>query len=506
MEIVREMISQPRLRSLIEAVLLEGFKDDQRYLVEKYPAHGVELSKLQTKWITWLTERFGARPTRSEPDDVTFEKALEAIRSYAPRDAAMGDKYRTNDWWRKKVDDAFPDKEWSSPADSTNMTASDMLELVKLSSMKKPRIEVDRSQGVERHEIGRAGPWKIYEAPDRESSCNIIGLKPGTDTPRADVCIARTDSSNLFYNYAADYTLFTVMRGDNPTAPEDILIFGYKDDGTPDFNANPMNNPTVDGDNDALKPSRVARILGEHHDEIMSIMGNHVLSRSGPSPARQKIESAARNISDYNDVLRGISQSEALSLKQAIAARSGISQEVQARLLTDTNKLVRQQLASNRDISQETMMQLAKDPDHVVKGFVISNPNTSREVLDFIARSDTDSMTLRQVARNRRTSPETLAAFIGHPDEGVRIRAAGNEKTPLEALKKAARRKEVEIRRAVAQNRSADEEILRYLADDPSEIVRNEVIMNRNTPRELSQQIRDGGSMANLRRLIRRMV
>lgn len=494
------MIPRHQLRYLIESYLLEGVKQDQRDLIEKYPAHAADLGRMQNKQIMWLADRFlGDSPKES----ATFEKSIEVIKNYNP--AAVGDKYQKLERWREMVDRAFPNKRWNSPSDIMNMTVNDMLEVTRLSKIKKQRFEVDRTQGVGQHMIAQVGPWKIYEAPDRESSCNIIGLKPGTDEPRADVCIARTDASNLFYNYASDYTIFTVMRGENP-AETDILIFGYNDDGTPEFNADRRRNPTVDGKNDALTPERVVRDLGEYHDEIMSIMSNHVLSRSEPSPARQKINAAARNIQDYNDVLRGISRAEALSLKQAIASRAGISPEVEARLLPDPNNEVRQHLAANSDISQQAMMQLAQDPDHTVKSYIIANPNVSDEVLDFVARNETDPTTLAHVARKRRTSPATLTMLIGHPDEGVRISAAGNPKAPVDALMRAARRGTPEIRRAVAQNASADEEILRYLADDPEESVRNAVIMNHNTPSEVVQQIRSGGGMASLRRLIRRMI
>jgi len=489
---------------LVEAVILEGFKDDQRYLTEKYPEHAQDLESLPPKWISWLTARFGERPKTEEIHP--FEDAIVTIKSFSKRDAAMGERYRTNDWWRGTVDTAFPDKEWSSPADPMSMTVSDMLELVRLSKLKKPRIEVDRSQNIKKYEIASAGPWKIYEAHDRESSCNIIGLKPGTDEPRANICIAKTDASNLFYKYASEYALFTVVRGDDPTAIEDILVIGFKDDGTPEFTANPLSNPTVAGDNHPLTPRRLHRILGEHHDEIMSIMSNHVLSRSGPSPARQKIDLAARNINDFNDVLRGISKAEALSLKQAIAAKDGISPEIGEILLSSTDDSVRQMLAANRSISHDMMMNLANDPSLMVKNFLVSNKSVTADVLDFIAENDDEDTILMQVAKNVKTSPETLGKLIRNPDEGVRVWAAANKNTPSKSLWHAARRETPQVRRAVAQNKVGDIKLLRYLADDPDWEVRKAVSENWNTPDDLVKQIKAGGLTASLRQLVRRMV
>ena len=48
--------------SAIDEILLEGFKDDQRYLIEKYPDHAADLQELQPKWIDWLIDRFGESP------------------------------------------------------------------------------------------------------------------------------------------------------------------------------------------------------------------------------------------------------------------------------------------------------------------------------------------------------------------------------------------------------------------------------------------------------------
>ena len=505
MEILSDMISRRQLHLLIESIILESLKQDQRYLVEKFPAHAAELSKLQSKWVTWLTDRFGESPTHPEPEGVTFERALEAIRSYAPRDAAMGEKYRTNDWWRGKVDAAFPNKEWSSPADPMRMTVVDMLKLVELSKLKKPRFEVDENQDIQGDRIGKVGPWNIWEASSRENSCSIIGVKPGTNEPKADICIAKTDSSNLFYNYAADYSLFTIMR-DDPTEPEDILVIGFKDDGTPEFTANRMKNPTVDGDNNALDSHRLRRILGEHYDEIISTMSNRVLSRSGPSPARQKIDSAARNVKDFNDVLRGISKSESLALKQAIATRGGMSPKVEEILLSDNDVLVRQLLAANRSISSNAMMKLVQDPELSVRSSVVSNGTAPSDVLDLVVSAKDDPTILMQVARNANTSPETLSKLIQNPDEGVRVWAAMNRRSPLKSLWAAAKRGTPHVRRAVAQNKVGDVDLLRYLADDPDEKVRRAVLENWSTPEDLAKQIKAGGSMASLRQLIRRMM
>lgn len=49
-------INHRQLRALVESVLLEGFKDDQRYLIEKYPDRAQDLSRLQPSDIQQLLQ------------------------------------------------------------------------------------------------------------------------------------------------------------------------------------------------------------------------------------------------------------------------------------------------------------------------------------------------------------------------------------------------------------------------------------------------------------------
>jgi hypothetical protein len=83
-------LSRSKLHLLVERVLLEGFKDDQRYLAEKHPDHAQDLESLPPKWISWLTARFGERPKTEEIHP--FEDAIVTIKSFSNRDVANGEK------------------------------------------------------------------------------------------------------------------------------------------------------------------------------------------------------------------------------------------------------------------------------------------------------------------------------------------------------------------------------------------------------------------------------
>jgi hypothetical protein len=142
----------------------------------------------------------------------------------------------------------------------------------------------------------------------------------------------------------------------------------------------------------------------------------------------------------------------------------------------------------------------------MVKNFLVSNKSVTADVLDFIAENDDEDTILMQVAKNVKTSPETLGKLIRNPDEGVRVWAAANKNTPSKSLWHAARRETPQVRRAVAQNKVGDIKLLRYLADDPDWEVRKAVSENWNTPDDLVKQIKAGGLTASLRQLVRRMV
>ena len=100
------ILNRARLRVLVESVLLEGFKDDQRYLVEKYPDRARDLSSLQPKWIAWLTARFGESPRIEETHPL--EDTIVTVLNFSRKDAAIGEKYRSNEQFRTAIDSQFP--------------------------------------------------------------------------------------------------------------------------------------------------------------------------------------------------------------------------------------------------------------------------------------------------------------------------------------------------------------------------------------------------------------
>ena len=527
MGILRKMISKPYLRALVESILLESYKIDQRFLVEKYPKHAAELSKLQPKWIAWLAARFGKNPTSSE--SATFEKALEAIKSYSTLDSAMGEKYRTNDWWRGQVDAAFPDRGWSSPSDPTNMTVVDMLGLVKLSKLKKPRIEVDRSQSFSGDLIGKVGPWEIFEPSSRENSCNIVGVNKETGKPNTDWCTARTDASNLFYNYVALYSMFTLIHQGNVPTRKKWVSIALNDDGAVEYEGVPGEHPTVDGENDPMNEVGLRRMLGADFDGVIEVLRERVGAHGGVSPAREKIRDAARDAQGFNHIMQGISKTEAASLKQQVAKVPGISSDIAQLLADDPEWRVRHMLAQNKDIPVDIIEKLSRDENIDVRQRIAKNEATPPEILTRLTK---DKEVVQYVVMNPHAPPETLASLadvsffdrvLGRTDRDLLKAIGKNPSTPVKTLQNLAKNSDYYIRLGVAQNRASPASLIRQLANDENPSVRTSVAYNKSTDisivRELAndkdgsvaltarEELRKRGmSESRLRNLIRRMI
>ena len=455
--------------------------------------------------------------------------ALDAIIKYEPRSADIGKKFMTNEYFRGLIETEFPDRSWTSPADTTTMSAAEMLRVIELSNQKKPRVEVDRSQSVEGDKIGRVGPWEIYEASSRENSCNIVGLNKESGKPNTDWCTVRTDASNLFYNYVAQYNLFTLVhQGDVPTRQKWISI-AMNDDGTVEYEGTPGEQPTVNGTNDAMDEGGLRRMLGADFDGVTETLRERVKSHGGVSLARAKIRDAARDVQGFNYIMQGISKTEAASLKQQVAKVPGISSDIAQLLADDPEWQVRHMLAQNKDVPADVIDKLSRDENVEVRQRIAKNEATPPETLTRLTK---DKEVVQDAVMNPRVPPETLASLadvsfldrmLNRTDRDLLKAVGKNPSTPVQTLQKLAKNSDYYIRLGVAQNNAAPASLLRQLANDDDSSVRTSVAYNKSTDisivRELAND-RDGGvamiarevlrkrdlSESNLRRLIRQML
>jgi pentose-5-phosphate-3-epimerase len=481
-------LTRSKLRSLVESVLLEGFKDDQRYLTEKYPDHAQDLESLPPKWIGWLTARFGERPKTEEIHP--FEDAIVTIKNFSKRDAAIGEKYKASAQFKEAVDAQFPpsDRSWSSPTDVTQMTVDEMELILGLSERKKQRFEVDEAEDVEGDRVGKVGPWNLWMPTTRENSCRIAGYDPITRDPKTVWCTARTAGSNLFYNYVgrpgAEMTLFYVIK-DNPTQVLDWLSVGFVN-GEPVLKGED-GGVSVDRSNSGLTDQRLKAALGPDHDEIMEVLTEKNESLGGAHPARSKIGAAAKSLKDLNYLIKSLSKDEAADIIGMVIKEPNISPEVLAFLSSDKDVKVRRVVASNASTPAEALQALARDLDSEIRMGLVSNPSTPAKTLqELVDNNKNDIKILRKVASNPSTPAEALQALARDEDDNTRIGVANNPSTPAETLQELGSDPDdlLDVRIGVAKNPSTPAETLRALGSNKNIRVLGGIAKNPSTPAE----------------------
>jgi hypothetical protein len=508
-------LTRSKLRLLVERALLEGFKDDQRYLAEKHPDHAQDLESLPPKWIGWLTARFGERPKTEEIHP--FEDAIVTIKSFSKRDAAIGEKYKASAQFKEAVDTAFPpsDRAWSSPADPMQMTVDEIELILGLSERKKQRFGIDESEDIEGDRIGKVGPWNLWMPTTRENSCRIAGYDPVTRDPKTTWCTARTAGSNLFYHYVGQpeskITLFYVIK-DDPKAVTDRLAIGFLDGKI--VMDSQHGGLSVDSSNKGLNIPRIKKIFDSYFDEILQVLTKKSASINGKHPAAEKVREAANDTEAFKRILHGLSTEEAGEIKIAIAKSPVILPEIFELLASDKDARVRISIAAKKEIPIGVLLQLLKDPNGRVRTSAVQNSSTPIEAMNEMFY-DNEANIRRFVVWRGNPPPEVLKKLSRDKNSEVRISVAGKTSTPESALLTLSKDKNRSVRSITMHNpnipaealdifsRNDDHhfragaavhlktsiETLARLATDPVDEVRQRVAKNPNTPAETLQAL-----------------
>jgi len=493
-------ITESQLRRIIrESIIFEGFKDDQRYLIEKYPDHAGKIKDLGTKWVAWLIARFGesARIEETHP----FDDAIATVLKFSRKDAAIGEKYRSNEQFRNSIDTRFPPdaRSWSSPADTAGMTSEEMEIILRLSERKKQRIDVNEAGDIEGDRVGKVGPWNLFMPTTRENSCKIVS-DPITGEPNVNWCTASTTQNNPFYKYVAEpnsSVLFTLVRDKHERRGDanDFMSLGFHKSKL--VTSNQEASITVDGENMGLSLPRIRSILGPDFDEIMRILKEKIQSLSGVHPSVKKFKDAAKSVSALEYFLRGLGGQEAASSKKTIAQQEYTTEEVLIHLSADKSEMVRRAVAENLNLPLEYLVKLSSDESEEVRLGVANNKNITPDIAErlsndniFIVRSavaqnrkigssaltrlasDESSAVRTGAARNPKTSPEVLAKLLNDEDDFVAAAAAKNEKTPIDAIIRLSKSQDEKKRVTALLAKNLPEDVLIDLSKDPSRLVR----------------------------------
>jgi hypothetical protein len=545
-------LTETQIRSIISELILEGYKDEQRFLQEKYPELSNEIGRLGPKYIAWLVARYGENPSREEIEPI--RDAIVTIVNFARKDAGIGEKYRANEQFRSSVDEAFPldTRSWQTPNDISSMTSEVIERILGLSERKKQRFGLDKSTDVERDRVGKVGPWNLWMPSTRERSCKIAQYDPVTLAPKTTWCTARTSGSNLFYSYVgragADMTLFYIIK-DNPTDTQDWLSVGFVN-GSPSLDGGD-GGISVDRENVGLTSKRLKSILGSYHDEIMARLTDRNRELGGQHPAHQKIKDAAKSVDALKYLTGGLSADEAADLSMRILDEPNVAPEVLAALADDRDEQVRRLVAKNTSTPAGALMKLADDSEWKVRKSAAQNLSTPVEALMKLAsdkRSDVavgvaqnpsipadvlrqmassrDLSVIRALSKNTSAPSDVLVQLMDangpHARDGVmRQNIAMNPSTPPDVLRQFA--EDPWLRQVIPSNPSTPPDILEQLADDINWIIRNYVALNPSTPvnvlKKLAGDVNDSVSSkaqeslakveikeSALRQLVRRLV
>lgn len=464
------LLSEHQIRALIADLILEGYKDDQRYLIEKYPEHSDTLSLLQPKWIGWLIARFGEAPAREEVHPI--EDTLVTIEKFARKDAGIGEKYRANAQFREAIDTRFPpnSRSWAAPNDITSLTVDDMDLILGLSERKKQSVEVSQELDIEGDRIGKVGPWNLWVPTTMEKSCKIAGFDPVTREPKTTWCTARTVGSNLFYHYVGrqneDIVLFYIIK-DDPSADNDWLSVGY-------LNGKPVLDGTrgglsVNRANDGLNPDTMREILGDAFDPIMSALEAKAVELKGAHPAKEKVRAAGQDLGLLKQMLKGHSEEENKAFINMIMGLSSISPDVIMHLVNIGDMPQLRRLANKDDISPEVIDAIidraAKSPD--VIRTASRHPNVSPETIERLANSSDNSLKLF-AAESPKASPETLRRLVQELPSNYMSAVAQNPSTPIDVLIDLSKssRSGGEVYAGLAQNKNLPSEAVDNILDN----------------------------------------
>ena len=477
-------MSEALIRSIIfKSLLFEGFKDDQRYLIEKYPQEQSKLSQLQPKWIGWLISRFGENPKFAETHP--FEDALVTIQNFAKKDVAVGDKYKSNEQFKTEIDNRFPPqtRRWQSPSVTTYMNVDEMEAIIGVSERKKERFKSEVSEEeMESDRVGKVGPWNLWMPTTKERSCKIAQYDPLTRAPKTTWCTARMAGSNLFYNYVGqpgrEITLFYIIK-DNPSLANDWLSVGF-------VNGNPVlegqyGGVSVNRDNNGLTSDKLKLALKKDYDQIMLALSDKNKSLGGKHPAREKITAAATSVEALRYLTYGLSQSESNDIINVVLKEPKISAEVLDVLAQNKDAYVRSQVAVHVNTSAKTLTSLVEDTDAHVRCTVARNINTPATTLVALA-GDKDISVRAAVAQSSKIPKDSLAFLAEDKHDSVRYYVAKNPNTPVPKLIDLSKDLHRNVRLGVAQNAQTPASVLTFLAKDLDLNVKQAVAKNPQTP------------------------
>jgi len=480
------LLTERAIRQLIYNILLEGVREDAdalRALLTDTPEalSQFEPLSMKPKWVNWLADRY---VRNKYPANDTLKDALPIVVKFAAADAAISQKYGSNPQFAASVDTSFPpsERKWTNPGDTAAMSTVDMDTLLTIYKRPKDKLGINREDvSWKNDEVGTFGPWKLYFPTNQQNSVNIAGADPVTHKPYTDWCTARTSDENLFYSYTSDgIMLFYAINTEAPPQnPKSRISLGFTE-GELDVNGE-YGGITVDGANTGLTSSDLKRIFGGYYASIIARAEAVIAKHGGEHPVKADIAAAAKDPVKFNSILRGLSDDQAGNIASSVFGQAKVSPEVVAVAIRHKSPVVRECVASRDDIPQELVIRLAEDPDASVR---IATVHHKKLPLDFVVKlaGDADAGVRMRVAR-RKDLPTSVAVKLARdPDAHVRAAIMGREDLPPDLVVKLAEDPDADVRMYFATRQDLPTSVAVKLAGDSDARVREAIARRRVLP------------------------
>jgi len=522
--LIREQLVEEQLRSYVRFIL-EGFAQDKEFLVSNNPESQRALESLDPKAVSWLTARFGQNPKIKEIHPL--EDSIPTLKTYLSKASSLNQQYKTNEKFRKSVEENFPKEErkWNTPAEHQMMSVDDMEKIMFLSVSRKSTVDVGTKAGSyelpEGDRVGKVGPWNVWQPSTESNSCKIAGYDPKTLEPKTTWCTARTTGQNLFDRYVdKSQQKFDDLEDDDEESPNADLFYIIKDDPREDMDwisigfrkgkidmSGGDGGLTVNRANKGMDKNSLKRVFGNHFNAIIKMVKNR-LSTHQAEIETLNLDFLSKNPSALFDTLKRKSKDRAAILYPLLSNKE-VGPEILDFVVNDPDPQIRSLALGQKSLSDEQLKKLSEDDSSGVRIAVARLPHLPKEVFDSLIRDEETSRIIamnnkdltdeviarfvasknpelrRAIAMRENLDDEQIRTLASDVDTEVRNTVARNPRTSKKILDDLSRDEAAEVRESVAGSKKVSPKTLVDLHEDPDDGVRHAVALNKATPKEV---------------------
>lgn len=449
------LLTEKRLRALIQGVLLEAYEEDKMKLsslVQSLPDTGtgnpdtspknsysiLVADRNKVRWVKWLAKHFLNVSSSAVGD--SLEDALPLLAGYSKILQGVSDRYLSkspkNEPFKKAIDELLRGR---NPAAFENLKLTEIDAIKRLYELPPDKIGISHTDtSWEQDKIGQFGTWDLYFPRSQQNSANIAGFDPDTHVPYVTWCTARTAGSNLFNLYATQGKMlfYAIDKSKEPTDPKSRISIGFSN-GTLQATGK-ENGITVDGANKGLTLEDLSHIFGSYlgvnlnskhmpddyddDDQRISVEGasyEHsefsvaggilgaahkiVAQHGGTHPIVSEVEAAGSDVEKFDQMMQGLSTSEAADLASYILghATDAVFRRAAAHKSDKVKGVVARFSEAPRDVL-ESLYKYAKDKGDkdMLREFSI-NTSVPGVLADMLKNFSSDARVVRVILMNQ---------------------------------------------------------------------------------------------------------